>query len=414
MDVQDLDRRHRITLTLIGLTLPLYALFNASFQGTDFIQVMRFYALPSLAVCAFVIFLGVRQAGGIAPLGDRLGKPVIIMLAVASILALITAFTTVWPEKSSTRTALKLLVLFYALALAFLLSTQWATARSLLMKTMLIGFLAYVGSLFLYLAINWGADSDWRYFGFSGHNIRSTALYATLGVLMGLGASATATDGQGERLPLANAIIGTIFVAWSGSRGVFAIIILCPIVSFVLVGKGLYWRLITRLTVTMAIALPLSLLIPVPDRRYGLLRTVNAHGEGVSRFDTGRIELWQLTWEYITRMPFFGYGDGLFFNTVTERHDEIYQPQPHNLPLEMIFSFGWLTAILILCLLATFLWRCIEACRRNEQLLPVTLPILAMAALSLAYAPLYDPISTLLLAMFGALALSWREDISAP
>jgi O-antigen ligase len=75
-------------------------------------------------------------------------------------------------------------------------------------------------------------------------------------------------------------------------------------------------------------------------------------GDGATRWNTRRLDIWRATWEMIKDHPLVGVGFGGYWTAITEYHDAsgAYTPQQaHNDYLELLASGGLVGACLFVC-----------------------------------------------------------------
>jgi O-antigen ligase len=141
------------------------------------------------------------------------------------------------------------------------------------------------------------------------------------------------------------------FLMWTGSRG--ALISLCVATGFAA------WRARTAIKVNRAlffvsatvIALITSVLIPVPDSSFGLVRM--AESVSSSDLSSGRVQVWQHSVSAILDSPVLGHGAGTYRQNMVSING-VSLNHPHNFILQFVYDWGLLGGGFMLASLAIF------------------------------------------------------------
>jgi O-antigen ligase len=219
-------------------------------------------------------------------------------------------------------------------------------------RTILCGGLAYVAALSVF-AIFVPKPEDFRWFERmpSATNVRQIGNIVALFALV----PATLVLFERSRRNTAFAWVGLTclltFITWTGSRG--ALLSFCLAVGF----AG--WRNRSAITpnrivvfVSAAlIAVALSLVIPVPDSNFGLIRIADSVGSG--DVSSGRAQIWQNTVSAILEAPIFGHGAGMFRQNMTLVNGFPFN-HPHNFILQLIYDWGAVGGGLMIAILSVF------------------------------------------------------------
>ena len=75
--------------------------------------------------------------------------------------------------------------------------------------------------------------------------------------------------------------------------------------------------------------------------------------ENIENF--GRLEIWKFAIEYISISPLWGWGSSAF-PLLFEMNKNLYKAHTHNLFLEIFFSYGFLSAFLLLSIILRIIW----------------------------------------------------------
>ena len=393
---------------LIALAPPIFALATWNFSDPMSV-VQRWLKLSGAPVAAIeIVFILWAARSGFAPLQQLRAAPrsVQAVLAILVAIAFGTAMFVASDRPSAAlRAVLLLLHILFGLSVAWQASRNSASTLKQVWPAMVAGLFCYVLVLICYVAaIPDPLTFNWRSFHLAVSNVRQVGFYAAIGAATALG---LAVSLQPTRSRLIYAAAATIFFAlafWSGTRGV-------PIAVWAACLCGLIWFPRLRsirtgaavLTCTVIGAL-LSLIHTVPDRHFGLARIQGSaiHREA-DQAASGRLRIWEETWNAFLERPWFGHGQAQFREMSRETLWATYN-HPHNVLLQALFDWGVMGAGCLM-LLAWFLF---GHCRRalNEPMdlqLPAFLVGSAMLIMALYEGATFHTYTLMMI----ALSIAW-------
>jgi O-antigen ligase len=373
---------------------------------------LRLYGVAAAAVEIAVILYSIVVAAD--PLRPIMALPVWSRIALAVLIG-IAIYTAVVVAPDELRglswTFLSIVHLAFGLAVASLVRDTGSAARLAIWNAILAGSCAYLIILIAFVAIATGNPSmDWQYFGLGGTNIRQAAFYSVVGAGASLGLAVVQPRRRDRFIYVAGAALLLALSFWSGTRGA----LLAVVVAFA-VGAALLpvFRTVASwlmLAVAMAGGALISLLGPIPNSLYGIVRLKASSLGPATDVSSGRFDMWAGTWGAILHRPFMGYGAGQYYLVV---HDKLGGfNHPHNIVLQVLFHWGFLGAACYFSLAALLVWRALTALRNPDPAdapaLLVGMPLLTMSlyegtlfhtypsmmiafALALIIAPLREP-----------------------
>lgn len=147
-------------------------------------------------------------------------------------------------------------------------------------------------------------------------------------------------------VPVFFSSLGLALALWTGSRGP-VLAVASGITVTIFVGSGFRRELGLFFAATTIIAATAVINLPVPHPIYGITGATGiADMEADASHDasSGRTQLWQGTTEKIQQKPFFGWGLEQF--SAFGPDETIGMMHPHNYPLQLLFSGGFVSALL--------------------------------------------------------------------
>lgn len=151
-------------------------------------------------------------------------------------------------------------------------------------------------------------------------------------------------------LPVLFGSAGLGLALWTGSRGPLLAALVTIFATFC-VSTGNRKTIATFFISSAIAATAVVATLPIPHGIYGITQAtgfadVTAEGDASS----GRTELWKGTIAKISERPLLGWGVNQFGKFGTGKADEFFHP--HNFPLQLLFSGGILSALLVLLMFA--------------------------------------------------------------
>lgn len=354
-------RAFRPALILVLLLPAIMALMPLDF-GTGLTPYSTFVRSYSLHVSLFhVLFLLAALAGGFSVFAEWWNTPALSRAALFGLIAL-CLYTTLCVAPEQTKAMIGILQM--VLLLFFFLCCRWLSQRfgpefvRLIWLGIGFGVLFYLAIWAVSLSLYWPSEDQWVAAAVPGMaNVRSVGFLSLAVFCAGL---AMATVRSGARL---SAALGMLFFTagwgsalWTGSRGAAFAIAMAAIVAIVL-AAGARSRIAGLILLSFVAAIVLVYPLPYGSTDYGLQNFMpGVQGSNIEGFSSGRTVIWAATFEMFKVNPLFGIGlDQFQFNG-----PEISRgwKQPHNWPLQILFSTGLLGLVLVsAALIPLFPWR---------------------------------------------------------
>jgi len=392
------------------LMTPLLALSTMDPQLAP--SAMRTFSIPVLAAELAVILLVMQRTPPGRSLYRQISLPARI-LAVLWILAMgVSAIGAQYdPSGAQFHFLLKLLHGFFGVALWSQLS-----AEPHLRRQCLVAVAAGLGSyaVIAYGFALWNAaqpDFPWSRFGVGVTNIRHVG-YLSLG-LTGIAAGlwVTAAKGRDEVLPATLFFLGCFLLMWSGGRGAFIALMIHLAVLLTLASPGrrlsLMWRLLAVLVVATMLAG-----IYVPNKHFGPLNIFlrfDASTLPGEEYSSGRTEMWRQTADWITRQPWFGYGEGQYRYAVPAARG--FSNHPHNLPLQLLMQWGVVGTAMLTALLVRLGWKALPLLKAPTALTyPCTAIVTGLLAVSMVDGPFFYALPVVIFLLAIATLLAEAQD----
>jgi O-antigen ligase len=186
------------------------------------------------------------------------------------------------------------------------------------------------------------------------YNIRRFTHVVIIAICAGTGLwlwSVDDGDKQNNRIVQSLVLIGLCFgwtvIYWAGSRAPILAYALTMLVLLSVTHQKRVGLLIGWLGPN-AFGLCVSTLLPCPQSNVGIkcrIETATTQDQSLNQLSSGRITIWQETFERFLAKPILGHGHGQF-PVVSDAGFET----PHNFILEMLFDFGLLGGVPVLLL----------------------------------------------------------------
>lgn len=353
LDRHLIDRAGNVALVLLFL-LPLFMAIVPwdLFGNTNWRSVIvRTY---SLHVTMFhILFIPVGILAGCSVFAEWHRLPYIVRNSLFGLLAtsLFTIFA-VAPNKSNAIISLLQLVLVFLffLTFSFIVRGQGKAFVDRLWFSLGAGIIAYLVFWAITLVVRWPPEIEWIMAAVPGmSNVRSIGFFSLVAFCAGI---SVANSELRYRY-----IIAAIFIVcgawgsalWTGSRGPVLAIVLAGL-FYILVSPGSKkWNFVLVFG-SLIVAVILVYPIPYESDIYGLQSLLLGNQKGdLNSVSSGRVEIWKNLLVKFLDNPIFGIG-----------LDQYYQPgsnlewsvkQPHNWPIQIIFStgiFGFTLLLLVL------------------------------------------------------------------
>lgn len=251
---------------------------------------------------------------------------------------------------------------FFKLMLAGLFFLALIDVRKALGERFLLSVWMSIGSGALLYILIWGfhiftnipQGNDWISRIPGVNNVRHLGHFAFALVTAGLFSLIAFRNSTNKWLlwflPIIFGSAGIGLALWTGSRGPLLAALVTIFATFCVSSdsrKAIATFFIASAIAATAVVAPL----PIPHEEYGILQAtgfadVNTGGDASS----GRMELWKGTITKISDRPILGWGVNQFGKYGTAEPDQFFHP--HNFPLQLLFSGGILSALLVLLMFA--------------------------------------------------------------
>jgi O-antigen ligase len=306
-------------------------------------------------------------------------------------------------------TFLSILHLGFGLAVATLVRDADSPTRLAIWNVVLAGVGAYLIILTAFVAVAVGKPSmDWQYFGLGGTNIRQVAFYSVVGAGASLGLALAQSDARCRLVFVAAAVLMFALSFWSGTRGALLAILVAFPVGALLLTELRTVRAWLTLVATMGAGALLSLIGPVPNSLYGIVR-LKASASGAADVSSGRFDMWAGTWNAILQRPLLGHGAGQYFVVVYDKLGGFNHP--HDIVLQVLFHWGLVGAICYVSLATLLAWRVFTALRTPQPADAAALLVgMSLLTMSLYEGTLFHTYPTMMIAFALALIIAPRRE----
>ncbi len=311
-----------------------------------------------------LLFVLVAMVGVFSPIDAIKQLPTTSKIAIILWIA-VTCLISFQPGKDDVATFIGLLRIFIAalflLALISLNNSLGHWFKLTVWYAIGVGFLLYVGLLSLHIFINAPQGDDWVTRIPGVNNVRHTGHFAFAGVCAGLFSLISIKDGRGLWPKWAVALLfgstGLGVALWTGSRGPFLASLIAILATFCVAAE--YRKRICGFFVGSALAATAVVaLLPVPHPIYGIAGATGAVDIAAidqSDVSSGRTELWSATLNKIRERPIFGWGLNQFDASGPSKPQHFFHP--HNVLLQIMFSGGIVSVLLLVLIFVPFLRR---------------------------------------------------------
>jgi len=379
------------------------------------ISILALLTLPTVLAIIFVGF-GVVYAGGLRPvifelswltfafvlIGTSIASkaPVIgeakilprAYLAVFTVFAIISVYTTVAVapsvKMSSYAIGTSVTAILAGLAAAaqkrrfgdkIIVSISWALFVAMLLHAPFW--------IWLFVIEGNNPEFDWLNRTPGYPSIRTYGYSVEASIAAGLGLYYLSD--RSNKVLLFSLALGTTFLwmllFWSGGRGAFlALLASSTLVAFI--APKFISRIWKFFVATIAVGAGLSLLLPVPNSAYGLLRRADldaiVNSGSMNELSSNRMSLWSDAYSIFLDKPLFGHGM-LQYSHITTDSTLTEHIQVHNILLEALISFGLVGTAAVIFLLGK-IW-VLAAIRLRRPDTQSTLPVFLIATTLLVH-----------------------------
>lgn len=302
-----------------------------------------------------------------------------------------------------------ILLLFFYLAFRFMVRKHGSNFVLQCWIALGVGVLLYLALWAVTLAIRWPPEKEWGDVAVPGMaNVRSVGYFAMAAFCSGIALIIGAKNYS--RLALAMVLLtvgGWGSALWTGSRGAVVAMLATALLAIAL-AYGDRRRLAAAIFASLLAAILFVYPLPYGSPHYGLDNfLLSEQGDDINSVSSNRIAIWAATWEMINTRPLLGFGLDQF---------QLHGPaisrglkQPHNWPLQILFSVGLVgLAMVIAALVPLVSW--------NRKVLLAKQNIASVACLGglLVYAS-YDAAGYYLFPLtLAAMALASLQPPTAP
>jgi O-antigen ligase len=395
-------------LWLIAMVPVLFALSTWSHASPErtFIDFVRYLSVPVIAVELVVFIYALATGVGVIQRALSIPRWVLASLVLLAAIAIGTMyFVAIETVMGSVTTAFWFLHVAFAFSVSAFAEKRWGLDAKQIWTAVMVGLLGYLAIAFAFVvSIPDLQKFEWIVFNLGAINIRHTAPYAVIGLMVSIAIGTASPDAKRSRGPGLCALLFAAFVFWSGTRAALPAIsgtIGLGIIMFPLLRTR---RALTLIGVSLVGGALLSLVHTIPNRSLGFLnmvdRTQNADAEDAS---SGRVALWSGTLTEIAEHPLFGHGDSQVSRFVPVAKD-LYN-HPHNSVLQIAFQWGIVGAMLFFGIIGTLWLRMTQAARAAPaQHLHAWLTVTAIVSMSMLDGSLYFPYPVMMAAFAFAVS----------
>ena len=301
-----------------------------------------------------MLFVLAAMLGVFSPFNAIKQLPTLSKIAILIWIS-VTCLVSFQPGKDDLATFIGLLRLLSAalffLALISLKNSLGPSFMISLWQAIGLGFLLYVGLWSFHIYINAPQGDDWVTRIPGVNNVRHTGHFAFAGICAGLFGLISLQGGRHVwskwALVVSFGSTGLGLALWTGSRGPFLASLTAVLVTFCVAAE--HRKKIAGFFVLSALAATAVVsLLPVPHQIYGIYGATGA--ADIAEIDqadgsSGRTELWSGTMDKILERPIFGWGLNQFDASGPSKPAHFFHP--HNSPLQIMFSGGIVSILLV-------------------------------------------------------------------
>lgn len=302
-----------------------------------------------------LIFVLVAMSGCFSPLKATKQLPYVTKIALA-LWIIISSAISFQPGKDHLLASIGLIKL--AIAALFFLALvdlkQFYGFRFILTLWISLGIGATLYTLLWasHILVVSPQGDDWLYRLPGVNNVRHTGHFAFASVVAGLFSLIAFRDSKKAwlrfLLPLIFGSGGLGLALWTGSRGPLLASLVAMFVTFCTAPSNrktlVVFFALSALTATAVVAT-----LPVPHPQYGIASSTgiaDVSAQGVSELSSGRTILWSDTIRKIMEHPVLGWGVNQYSTFGPVKTGNPFHP--HNFPLQLMFSGGIVSVLLVL------------------------------------------------------------------
>jgi len=244
-----------------------------------------------------------------------------------------------------------ILLLFFYLAFRFMVRKHGSNFVLQCWIALGVGVLLYLALWAVTLAVRWPPEEDWIVAAVPGMaNVRSVGFLSLAAFCSGI---ALIVGNKNRSAIVAALVLLTIggwgSALWTGSRGAVVAMLVTSLLAIALAFED-RGRLAAAIFGSLLAAIMFVYPLPYGSPDYGLDNFLFSNqGSDVNRISSGRTAIWAATWELIKSRPILGLGLDQF---------QLHGPaisrglkQPHNWPLQILFSVGFVGLAMVIAAL---------------------------------------------------------------
>jgi O-antigen ligase len=316
--------------------------------------------------------------------------------------AIVTAITAPAPEAARWWTFYWLLHLGFGFSVAHLCGR--AFGRLDLVAAYLFGSAAFVIAAILFATQVTDPNFDWTGDWPAATHIRHFGYYLAAMIALCLGLAATERRQWVLGLLFIFCTASFAFALWTGSRGTVVGAGGAMVLGFAFIPKMRRTLVWVGAALSLGFGAALAALFPAPGALMGIGRTITQTVGG--NISTGRTQIWLNAIAAIRKRPVFGYGEDQMA-TVAPFHG---LGQTHDVFLQILLAWGAVGFICVAVLAIWFLMRSLLVVRRESDLLPPLMGMLALASFSTIDGALFHVIPvSIFAACAGMIAAAWNS-----
>jgi O-antigen ligase len=394
-DANQAPRTWLYAITLIAALPVFQTLMTWDFDGRLSPQAfaMRHFSIPAVIGELVVFYLAARAGLTIQAVFASLTKPVLVLLSIWAVFALIALFADSSGLVNASFILLRYTLHGFCLAsLVFLLSKAERFDKITWLEAISIGGLAYAALLALFCVLVPDPDNfPWTPRIPSATNIRQIANNIGIMALAPI-SLLLAKEISRKWLYYLVFMLIMIFLAWTGSRAtILGLLVGTSIAAAITFGFTNARKIFGTLSVAI-IGSFLSILLPMPNTEFGLVRMfTKSFGMG-GRVSSGRDEVWIYTIQEIMKSPWIGYGSGRY----TENMQRLYPidiNHPHNFVLQYVYDWGIIggaAGLGLIVVLGFNIWQ--STCQDRTLRFTAIAAYIATCSAAMIDSPLFHPL----------------------
>ena len=395
-----------IAIVLLAFIPFIQSIITTPLNGTlQMSQVLiRVLSLVTMVAEMGIIMLALRTGFSVAKDVDQFSKAIKLALAILAAVVIfgfvISSQPFVFPALITLRYILQGIAFA---AIIYLVRIDDGFNPHHWFGALTLGLAAYIAYLAIFtIVVPDYPDFSWTAMLPSATSVRHIGNYVAI---LAIAPAALFLFGDGSRKYgiLICWIVAWTFIAWTGSRAALLGLSAGVFAAFLFTHGAAVKAKWAQLGISATGGVAISLALPNPDPAFGLIRMFQDTSSEADS-SSGRIEIWQQTWQHILQHPWVGHQAGTFGSRMQELYGYDLD-NPHNFVVQYLYDWGFVGGSAALFLIGCL---AVSIFRRRAHAAILVFPAFAGMALLLSIGllegMLYHPLKmVLVMAMIAPL-----------